>query len=38
MTLGANYQHNKRWGVKAEYGFLEAKKTFMMSVDYRFGL
>ncbi len=38
MLLGAAYQHNKRWGLKAEYGFLKAKKTFMLSVDYRFGL
>lgn len=38
MLLGANYQHDKRWGVKAEYGFLKSKQTFMMSVDYRFGL
>ncbi len=38
MLLGANYQHNKRWGLKAEYGFLKAKQTFMLSVDYRFGL
>ena len=38
MTLGASYQHNERWGVKAEYGFLKAKRTFMISLDYRFGL
>lgn len=38
MIVGASYQHNKRWGIRAEYGFLKAKKTFMMSVDYRFGL
>jgi hypothetical protein len=38
MTLGASYQHNERWGVKAEYGFLKAKQTFMLSLDYRFGL
>jgi len=38
MTLGASYQHNKRWGLKAEYGFLKEKQTLMMSVDYRFGL
>jgi hypothetical protein len=38
MLLGASYQHNKRWGLKAEYGFLKEKQSFMMSVDYRFGL
>ncbi len=38
MLLGANYQHNKRWGLKAEYGFLKEKQTFMLAIDYRFGL
>jgi hypothetical protein len=38
MLLGASYQYNRRWGLKAEYGFLQEKQSFMMSVDYRFGL
>jgi hypothetical protein len=38
MLLGASYQHNKRWSLKAEYGFLKEKQSLMMSVDYRFGL
>lgn len=38
MLLGVNYQHNKRWGLKAEYGFLKAKQSLMFSIDYRFGL
>lgn len=38
MTLGFNYQHNKRWGLKMEYGFLKSKQTLMLAVDYRFGL
>ncbi len=38
MTVGASYQHNQRWGLKAEYGFLKSKRTFMLALDYRFGL
>jgi hypothetical protein len=38
MLLGVNYQHNKRWGAKAEYGFLKEKQSLMVSIDYRFGL
>lgn len=38
MLLGVNYQHNRRWGVKVEYGFLKEKQSLMASIDYRFGL
>lgn len=38
MLLGANFQFNKRWGLKAEYGFLKEKQSLMISLDYRFGL
>lgn len=38
MILGATYQYNKRWGLKAEYGFLKEKQSLMISIDYRFGI
>ena len=38
MVLGAAYQHNERWGLKIEYGFLKAKRQVMFNIDYRFGL
>ncbi len=38
MVLGAAYQHNERWGLKIEYGFLKAKRQVMFNIDYRFGI
>jgi len=38
MVLGAAYQHNERWGLKIEYGFLKSKQQVMFNIDYRFGL
>lgn len=38
MLLGVNYQHNPRWQVRAEYGFLRSKQQLMFGLNYRFGL
>ena len=38
MVLGAAYQHNERWGLKIEYGFLKSKRQVMFNIDYRFGI
>jgi hypothetical protein len=36
--LGAQYQYNKHFMLRAEYGFLGSRKQFLTSLQYRFGL
>jgi hypothetical protein len=38
FLLGAQYQYNKHFMIRAEYGFLGTRKQFMTSLQYRFGL
>ncbi|PWA06346.1 hypothetical protein [Flavobacterium laiguense] len=38
FLLGAQYQYNKHFMLRAEYGFLGTRKQFMTSLQYRFGL
>jgi hypothetical protein len=38
FLLGAQYQHNKHFMLRAEYGFLGTRTQFMTSLQYRFGL
>jgi hypothetical protein len=38
FVLGAQYQYNKHFMIRAEYGFLGTRKQFMTSLQYRFGL
>jgi hypothetical protein len=38
FLLGAQYQYNKHFMWRAEYGFLGSRKQFMTSLQYRFGL
>lgn len=38
FIIGGQYQLNKHWMVRAEYGFLGSRKQFLTSLQYRFGL
>lgn len=38
FIIGTQYQHNKHWMVRAEYGFLGTRTQFIGMVQYRFGL
>jgi hypothetical protein len=38
FIIGSQYQYNKHWMLRAEYGFLGTRKQFLTSVQYRFGL
>ncbi|TRX63295.1 hypothetical protein [Carboxylicivirga sp. M1479] len=38
MLLGGNFQLNRHFQFRTEYGFLKSKKTLMFSANYRFGL
>ena len=38
FVVGAQYQLNKHWMLRAEYGFLGSRKQFLTSLQYRFGL
>lgn len=38
FLLGAQYQYNKHFMLRAEYGFLGSRRQFMTSLQYRFGL
>jgi len=38
MVLGAQFQLNKNWMVRAEYGFLGSRNQFIGGLQYRFGL
>ena len=38
MTLGSQFQLNKSWMIRAEYGFSSGRKQFFTGLQYRFGL
>ncbi len=38
FIVGAQYQLNKHWQVRAEFGFLGSREQFLSSIQYRFGL
>ncbi len=38
FIIGGQYQLNKHWMVRAEYGFLSARTQFLGGLQYRFGL
>lgn len=38
FILGMQYQHNKHWMIRGEYGFLGSRKQFIGGLQYRFGL
>ena len=38
FIIGTQYQHNKHWMVRFEYGFLGSRKQIIAGLQYRFGL
>lgn len=38
FLIGSQYQYNKHWMIRAEYGFLSSRKQILVSLQYRFGL
>jgi len=38
FIIGSQYQLNRSWMLRAEYGFLGSRTQFMASLQYRFGL
>jgi hypothetical protein len=38
FVIGAQYQHNKHWMVRFEYGFLGTRTQILTGLQYRFGL
>ena len=38
MVAGVQYEFNKRWQARAEWGFLGSRRSFLFNVNYRFGL
>jgi len=38
LTLGAQYQLNKHWMLRGEYGFIGERQQFIGGLQYRFGL
>ena len=38
MTVGSQFQLNKSWMLRAEYGFSSGREQFFMGLQYRFGL
>lgn len=38
MIVGAQFQLNKHWMIRAEYGFLGSRNQFLGGLQYRFGL
>jgi long-subunit fatty acid transport protein len=38
FTLGTQYQFNRHWMIRAEYGFLGSRDQFIAGLQYRFGL
>lgn len=38
FVLGTQYQHNKHWMVRVEYGFLGSRTQIIAGLQYRFGL
>jgi hypothetical protein len=37
FIIGAQFQLNRRWMVRAEYGFLSSRQQFIGGLQYRFG-
>lgn len=38
FIVGTQYQHNKHWMVRCEYGFLKSRNQIIAGLQYRFGL
>ena len=38
MVVGTQFQLNKHWMIRAEYGFLGSRSQFVGGLQYRFGL
>jgi hypothetical protein len=38
FIIGAQFQINKHWQIRAEYGFLGSRNQFLGMLQYRFGL
>lgn len=38
FIIGSQYQHNKHWMVRVEYGFLGSRQQIIAGLQYRFGL
>lgn len=38
FLIGGQYQYNKHWMLRAEYGFLSSRQQFLAGLQYRFGL
>lgn len=38
FIVGTQYQHNKHWMVRVEYGFLKSRNQIIAGLQYRFGL
>lgn len=38
MLIGAQYQYNKHWMVRSEFGLLGSRTSFLISLNYRFGI
>ncbi len=36
MAIGGQWQINRRWQFRVEYGFLRTKQTGLASLNYRF--
>ena len=35
-TIGAQYQHNKHWMLRTEFGIIGDRNSFLLSLNYRF--
>ncbi len=38
LVVGGQFQYNKHWMVRAEYGFLGSRTQLLVGLQYRFGL
>jgi hypothetical protein len=38
FIVGSQYQHNKNWMIRVEYGFLGSRQQIIAGLQYRFGL
>jgi hypothetical protein len=38
FIIGGQYQYNKHWMLRGEYGFLGSRRHFFAGLQYRFGL
>jgi len=37
FVVGTQYQYNKHWMLRLEYGFLSSRTQFIAGLQYRFG-